>query len=94
LHVSCDGKFLAPVADSAAARSSLTRQQVLSLSEAAIVNLLSLQLVSRKRDRWSGLVVMVMGELFKTVQPKTSATGLSDIKRCCEITPMTFLART
>ena len=66
MHVSCaDGNFLATVADSAAARSSLTRQQVLSLSEAAIVNLLSLQLVSRKRDRWSGLVVMVMGEFLR-----------------------------
>ena len=32
----------------------------LSLSEAAIVNLLSSQRTLRKRDRWSGLVVMVM----------------------------------
>jgi hypothetical protein len=32
--------------------------------EAAVANLLSLQRALRKRDRWSGLVVMVMGELF------------------------------
>ena len=32
--------------------------------EAAVANLLSLQRALRKPDRWSGLVVMVMGELF------------------------------
>jgi hypothetical protein len=28
--------------------------------------------------------------LYLPIRDFTSATGLSDIKRCCEITPMTF----
>jgi hypothetical protein len=59
LHVSCNGNFLAAVADSAATPSqSNAAAGALSLSETADANLLSSQRAPRKRDRWSGLVVM------------------------------------
>ena len=44
----------------------------LSLSEAAIVNLLSLQRALRKHDRWSGLVVMVMGDFLRVRERRMS----------------------
>ena len=82
LHISCaDGNFLATVADSAATPSKSN----VAVRNRHLKRLLSSQRVLRKRDRWNGLMVMVMGELFCVCVREGWVMVMGDARFSCKL---------